>query len=90
MKKHTLYNGVATFAFLASFTLVALLGGGCGLLLGNYLTYPHWHGYLPHTFWPTVGLITGLLAILAGFHSFRATRRYYRQSDSSVGHDIAA
>jgi hypothetical protein len=90
MKTHTLRLGFAIIAGLASFAMVIVSVVICGMFLAGFLTYPHWHGYLPHSYFPTVLAIAGLLAIPAGIHSYQATRKHYRKSESLIGDDHAA
>ena len=90
MKTKTLKLGFAIIAGLAAFGMVVLSGGASGILIAMRFTHPHWHGYLPHSYWPTVWVVTGLLAIPSGIHSYRATRKYYRKTDGVIGDDHAA
>ena len=76
MRKNILTFG-ACIGFVASFVMVFLSVGISGLLLCVF----HWKGKnYPHNYWPIVWAIAVVLAISAGVHSYRATRKMLRKT----------
>jgi MFS family permease len=90
MKTRILKLGFTIIAGLASFAMVFASVVICGLFLAGYLTHHHWHGFLPHSYLPTVFVVAGLIAIPASIHSYRATRKHYRGMESEIVNDLVA